>query len=211
VDEMIQSDLINNQQVDWDAEGWHYCLDAPDGPLTCQYIFVLDALNFCFWPTPQLEYEHLAKNLKRVLENDPTAFSASSLANITQETLASWFEGFNLPQIEERILRLQEIGELLAAGTHSSSVTFELTHSLEFGGLAENLVIQANGSAVKLVQLILRYFPGECLSRCVTSSLSRLPRHGNLSRSSGTLLQESSDLSWRSLGCLWQKFFISLS
>jgi hypothetical protein len=117
VNEMIQSDLINHQQVDWDAEGWHYCLDAPNGPLTCQYIFVLDALNFCFWPTPQLEYDHLAKNLKRVLENNSTAFSASSLATITKETLASWFEGFNLPQIEERILRLQEIGEVLAAGT----------------------------------------------------------------------------------------------
>jgi hypothetical protein len=84
VNEMIESGVLKNQQVDWDAEGWHYCLDVPSGPLTCQYIFVLDALNFCFWPTPDLEYEQLAKCLKRVLEQDSTAFSASSLMQMTK-------------------------------------------------------------------------------------------------------------------------------
>ena len=34
------------------------------GPLTAQYLLVLDALNFCFWPEPGLEYEHLASGLK---------------------------------------------------------------------------------------------------------------------------------------------------
>lgn len=29
-----------------------------------QYLLVLDALNFCFWPQPGLEYEHLARGLK---------------------------------------------------------------------------------------------------------------------------------------------------
>ncbi len=39
--------------VAWDAEGWHYNADAAaDGPLTAQYVLVLDALNWCFWPTP---------------------------------------------------------------------------------------------------------------------------------------------------------------
>ena len=31
---------------------------------TAQYLLVLDALNFCFWPQPALEYEHLARGLK---------------------------------------------------------------------------------------------------------------------------------------------------
>lgn len=34
------------------------------GGLTAQYILVLDALNFCFWPQPDLEYDNLAKGLK---------------------------------------------------------------------------------------------------------------------------------------------------
>lgn len=40
--------------VAWDAEGWHYNADAAaDGPLTAQYVLVLDALNWCFWPAEQ--------------------------------------------------------------------------------------------------------------------------------------------------------------
>lgn len=34
-------------KVNWDFEGIHY---FDNGPLTVQYLFVLDALNFCFWP-----------------------------------------------------------------------------------------------------------------------------------------------------------------
>ena len=44
------------QGVEWDEFEWHYTADAKTGGvLTCQYIFVLDALNFCFWPTPGFE------------------------------------------------------------------------------------------------------------------------------------------------------------
>ncbi|KAG9158802.1 hypothetical protein Leryth_013693, partial [Lithospermum erythrorhizon] len=34
-------------KVEWDFEGIHY---FDNGPLTVQYLFVLDAMNFCFWP-----------------------------------------------------------------------------------------------------------------------------------------------------------------
>lgn len=34
-------------KVEWDFEGIHF---FDNGPLTVQYLFVLDALNFCFWP-----------------------------------------------------------------------------------------------------------------------------------------------------------------
>ena len=40
--------------VTWDSGDFHYFADvANDGPITFQYVFVLDALNFCFWPTPE--------------------------------------------------------------------------------------------------------------------------------------------------------------
>lgn len=34
------------------------------GPLTVQYLLAVDALNFCFWPDDELQYEHLAQGLK---------------------------------------------------------------------------------------------------------------------------------------------------
>jgi len=38
-----------------------------------------------------LEYEHLARGLKRVLEEDPTAFDAERLSSITEEELSRWW------------------------------------------------------------------------------------------------------------------------
>ncbi len=72
--------------VEWDASGWHYNGDvAQIGPLTVQYIFVMDAMNFCFWPsTTNFEYDELASSLKRVLDTGSTAFDADKLANISE-------------------------------------------------------------------------------------------------------------------------------
>jgi hypothetical protein len=43
--------------VTWDSGDFHFFADVNvDGPLTCQYVFVMDALNFCFWPTEQYAY-----------------------------------------------------------------------------------------------------------------------------------------------------------
>ena len=34
------------------------------GPKTVQYLLAVDTINFCFWPQPGLEYEHLARGFK---------------------------------------------------------------------------------------------------------------------------------------------------
>ena len=67
--------------IEWDKCGWHF---TDDGPLTCQYVFVMDALNFCFWQAPGLEYDTLAMSLKIVLESDKNAFDADRLAEMTE-------------------------------------------------------------------------------------------------------------------------------
>ena len=67
--------------VEWDKSGWHF---TDGGPLTCQYVFVMDSLNFCFWPVPGLEYDTLASSLKNVLEANNDAFLASELAEMTE-------------------------------------------------------------------------------------------------------------------------------
>lgn len=43
-------------KVEWDYEGIHY---FDNGPLTVQYLFVLDALNFCFWPGTFLFFSYI--------------------------------------------------------------------------------------------------------------------------------------------------------
>ena len=44
---MVESIKDSVPKVEWDFEGIHY---SDGGPLTVQYLLVLDALNFCFWP-----------------------------------------------------------------------------------------------------------------------------------------------------------------
>ncbi|PPR80971.1 hypothetical protein GOBAR_AA39744 [Gossypium barbadense] len=129
-------------KVEWDYEGIHY---FDNGPLTVQYLFVLDALNFCFWPDKDLNYDHLAKGLKEALLNDHSAFDADRLRKYTPQLreLLKWPR--SLPLEEERVRLLHEVG-------------FELERSFE--GKASKLVESCGKSAVKLVALVTRHFPG---------------------------------------------------
>jgi len=71
--------------IEWDSNQWHYCMDVDTcGPLTAQYIFVLDALNFCFWPSKHFEYDVLAVSLKSVLERDLHSFDADRLCEVDE-------------------------------------------------------------------------------------------------------------------------------
>lgn len=152
---------------DW-AQTYHYRAadptDEKQATLLAQYVLVLDSLNFCFWPLPGYEYEHLASSLKRTLENDPTAFSADRLIALTEEELTRWLQPppefpligeaaaaagagrvLPIPLVSTRTRLLREVGTALKAC---------------FEGQAAALVRAAKGSAIKLVRLVTTAFPG---------------------------------------------------
>jgi hypothetical protein len=60
------------------------------------------------------------------------------------EKLSSWFPKHTLPQVEERVDCLQELGQVLAR---------------DFDGLAMNAIKASKGSAVQLVNIMLAHFP----------------------------------------------------
>uniref|UniRef100_A0A7S2UWC3 Queuosine 5'-phosphate N-glycosylase/hydrolase n=1 Tax=Fibrocapsa japonica TaxID=94617 RepID=A0A7S2UWC3_9STRA len=139
------SDRKEKTYVEWDECGWHYNLDiSRSGILTCQYIFVLDSLNFCFWPTKGLEYEHLAIALKNVLIGDPAAFNASNLVNIKESELQKWLPGVDIPLIHARVTALRQLGAVLLNS---------------YDGLAIKMVEESNNSASKLVQMVVSSIP----------------------------------------------------
>lgn len=131
----------------WDAGDWHYCADVKEGGvLTAQYVLVLDALNWCFWPSKtDMEYDTLAVSLKKILEKSDTAFSAENLSKMTPELLSSWFLPHDMPNAFERAAKLREVGDVLTA---------------RFDGLAINLLREAKGSAIAAVRLLVSNFPG---------------------------------------------------
>ena len=76
------------------AQWYHYCDTFNEAGLqkTAQYVFVLDALNFCFWPLDGYEYAELAGSLKVTLIAEPDSFSAQRLANLTTDELQRWLQ-----------------------------------------------------------------------------------------------------------------------
>ncbi|KAJ7944509.1 Queuosine salvage protein [Quillaja saponaria] len=141
--EKVVETIDSIPKVEWDFEGIHY---FDNGPLTAQYLFVLDALNFCFWPDKDLSYDHLASGLKAALQNDKSAFDADRLQKYTGPDLRELLKWPRpLPLEDERVRLLHEVG-------------FELERSFE--GKASNLVESCGKSAIKLVALVARHFPG---------------------------------------------------
>ncbi|KVH92446.1 Protein of unknown function DUF2419 [Cynara cardunculus var. scolymus] len=139
IEKVVESVENSIPKVEWNYEGIHY---FDNGPLTVQYLFVLDALNFCFWPDKELNYDDLASGLKAALQNDPSVFDADRLQKYTGPELRELLKWPRpLPLEDERV---------------------RLMHELErsFGGKASNIVESCEKSAVKLVAIIARHFPG---------------------------------------------------
>ncbi|KAH9663915.1 Queuosine salvage protein [Citrus sinensis] len=154
IEKVVENIQGSIPKVEWDYEGIHY---FDNGPLSVQYLFVLDAMNFCFWPDKDLNYDHLALGLKAALQNDKSAFDADRLQKYTGKKdesnllvsgpelreLLKWPRP--LPLEDERVRLLHEVG-------------FELERN--FGGKASNLVELCGKSAAKLVALVTRHFAG---------------------------------------------------
>jgi hypothetical protein len=75
-------------KMEWDFEGIRY---FDNGPPTIQYLFALDALNFCFSPDKDLSYDHLAFGLKAALQNDKSLFSCWFVVLVFLELVLSLF------------------------------------------------------------------------------------------------------------------------
>ncbi|XVE82915.1 hypothetical protein DITRI_Ditri16bG0043500 [Diplodiscus trichospermus] len=143
IEKVVEKMKESIPKVEWDYEGIHY---FDNGPLTVQYLLVLDALNFCFWPDKDLHYDNFAKGLKEALLNDKSAFDADHLQKYTGPQLRELLKWPRpLPLEEERVRLLHEVG-------------FELERSFE--GKASKLVESCGKSAAKLVALLTRNFPG---------------------------------------------------
>lgn len=128
--------------VAWDNV--HHFNDG--SPRTAQYLLVLDALNFCFWPQPAWDYNRLALTLKQTMLNEPERFTAKALARVTPaDARAMLGDADDIPLLEQRAMLLREIGSVLAG---------------HWEGEAANLITSAEGSGAALVALITAEFPG---------------------------------------------------
>jgi hypothetical protein len=159
----IASELIEQNNVTWDSEGWHY---EPPKDWPCRirdervalYILALDAINFCFWPDASYEYEDLAVALTSIASRDHPrgasigtyALSAKRLSSVSTSEMTALFINHDAnskspPDMDKRCTLWNEIGSVL---------------SKKFGGSALDFISLASSSAPKLVQLLVDHFPG---------------------------------------------------
>jgi len=117
------ADTLVDKRVEPPAWGYdHHYFDGT--PRSVNYLFLLDALNFCFWGKPrwhviykdeQLDgYWALAASLKHALETRPETAEADFLAHITPQDLADVFSGRGaIPLFAERWRNVRELGTVL--------------------------------------------------------------------------------------------------
>jgi hypothetical protein len=125
---------------------------------TINWLLVLDALNFCFWPEKgqprwSIEYRGETLNgywaeaaaLKRAVEDGIPLWDATCLSTISSETVAHIFRGSGtIPLLEQRVSHAREVGHVL------------LEH---YNGQFVHAIEQAEYNALKLVNLLVRDFP----------------------------------------------------
>ena len=106
-------------------------------------------MNFCFWPNNpagNFEYEHMTKNLAKVLDTNPEYFSPDNLAKTTSAFLKSTiFNDMEFALLEERARIVSELGVVVSTYYHGSFIEY-----LE----------KADWDAVKLVRQIAMDFTG---------------------------------------------------
>lgn len=141
------------------------------------WIFVIDTLNFCFWTggdkadkwtvDKQTGYFALCAAIKKARKGpvditDPNIFASITLEEL-DKILTSDDSATKPPLLAERVACLHEVGAKLLEKYDGEVLTRcfqEIDKNLNiFTGKFENVVKSANGSAKKLLEIIVEDFP----------------------------------------------------
>jgi len=119
------------------------------------FIIIFNALSFCYWGEPKWTIEYKDKKhdgawgmilaLGRGIEEGTRLLDFEYCSQISKEDFAKILCGnTEIPLFEERWKILQEMGKTMVA---------------KYEGKAKYLIVEANGDAQKLVELIVQNFP----------------------------------------------------
>ncbi len=139
----------------------HYLEDSPFdiSELTekekLHFMLVFDSVNFCYWGEPKWTVEYngekydgaygMIASLRRAIDNKIPVLSAEFLSKLTVAELERILEGnIAIPLFNERLIALREVGIVLMS---------------KYEGDFANLVKEADGDAIELLNLIINNFP----------------------------------------------------
>jgi Potential Queuosine, Q, salvage protein family len=92
-------------------------------------VFVVDAMNFCFWPgnpAGEFEYEHMTKNLAKIMEQEPHWFEAKHLSSVTKQQLIDrvFIGKDKFALLEERARIVREVGTVIDTEYEGSFIKY---------------------------------------------------------------------------------------
>jgi len=119
--------------------------DATSVPLEIllRYIFIIDTLNYCFWPNEGFEYYSLAKNLYDTLIKNKNFFDIDNLVKVTPEQLKENIFKCDFNLINERARMIREVFTIIKYNYQENCINF---------------VKECNKNATKLVKKIIDEF-----------------------------------------------------
>lgn len=125
------------------------------------YCFVTDAMNFCFWPdnpAGEFEYEHMTRNLEKVLDSDPDFFTVPRLASVTEAQIRELIFAGNLKfgLVDERARLVRQLGLRLQEASCPDFLTFMRRHASSDTSSSQEVAI----SCPRLVKAIIDTFEG---------------------------------------------------
>ncbi|CAG4950576.1 unnamed protein product [Parnassius apollo] len=152
--EILSSIKANQLQMpDTEAKSIH---PYNDHPRAVDWVFVVDALNFCFWSKCKEEqwivngytgYYALEAALNKAIKEGVEIADPAFYSKITKEQLHEILKGDNsvdIPLFDQRLSILHEVGSILLD---------------KYNGTFETCVKEANKSAVKLLDIVVSNFP----------------------------------------------------
>ena len=123
----------------FEDDQFHHTSQDPE--LALLQLFMLDFMNFCFWPLPEFQYEHLASNIRLAVQEGITL---KVLEGITEEeVVGKIFHGAKVPQADERARILQELAS---------------TVRTRFDGSFVKLIEKSEKSAIRFLNLLTENF-----------------------------------------------------
>ncbi|KAI5632868.1 putative queuosine, q, salvage protein family domain-containing protein [Phthorimaea operculella] len=129
---------------------------SPDHPSAVDWVFVADALNFCFWSKKGQDkwtvdghsgYFALEAALARAIKEGHDITNPTYYTKITEDQLAHILRGDNaakIPLVENRLSVLHEVGKILLE---------------KYNGTFQTCLKEADKSAVKLLKIVVENFP----------------------------------------------------
>ncbi|XP_038208371.1 queuosine salvage protein [Zerene cesonia] len=153
-DEILKS--IKDKKITIPEIGTSSIQPTKDHPRAADWVFVVDALNFCFWSKSKEQqwtvdghtgYCALEAALFRAIKDGYDITNPEYYSKISREDLSKLFKGdtdAEIPLFQERIDVLHEVGSILLH---------------KYNGTFETCVQEANKSAAKLLHIVVENFP----------------------------------------------------